>query len=278
MKVKPFGIIKLQVILIVKSKNLTECNKQFIYIVCLFCLTNDLFLLSSLRFVYNRRQEKMIIVWDLDNTLYRETPELHEYLDRITAEAAIEDLHLPLDLKTAQEIVKESYRKYRDGGEIFVREYGVSPKEIFDAYHKRKENNVGIINPYENLLAELKELKTEQYILSTSSRGACEAILQHLGLAEFFADKFYSVEDFDCYKKNESPNVYLKFCEKIGVKPQDCLFVDDSYSNLEFAKKAGMITIRLCHGKPNNMAVEYIDYAADNIQECIELLKKQLNL
>lgn len=218
----------------------------------------------------------MVIVWDLDNTLYRETPELHEYLDRITAEAAIEDLHLPLDLKTAQEIVKESYRKYRDGGEIFVREYGISPKDIFDAYHKRKENNVGIINPYKNLLDGLKKLNAEQYILSTSSRGACEAILQHLELIDFFAGKFYSVEDFGCYKKNESPDVYMKFCKKIGVNPQDCFFVDDSYSNLEYAKKAGMKTIRMCHGKQNDNAVEYIDHAVDNINECIDFLQKQL--
>lgn len=219
----------------------------------------------------------IVIVWDLDNTLYRETPELHDYLDRITAEAAIEDLHLPLDLKTAEEMVKKSYKEYRDGGEIFVREYGVSPKAIFDAYHKRKELNVAIINPYKNLLEELKKLNVPQYILSTSSRGACEAILQHLGLAEFFTDKFYSVEDFDCYKKNESPEVYLKFCEEVGVKPENCLFIDDSYSNLEYAKKAGMQTVRLCHGKQNNKAVEYIDFAVDNINECLEFLQNKLS-
>lgn len=219
----------------------------------------------------------LVIVWDLDNTLYRETPELHEYLDRITAEAAIEDLHLPLDLKTAQDMVRESYKQYRDGGEIFVREYGISPKDIFDAYHKRKEENVGIINPYENFLSRLEELNAPQYILSTSSRGACDAILQHLGLSDFFAEKFYSVEDFECYKKNESPDVYLKFCERINVFPENCLFVDDSYSNLEYAKKAGMQTIRLCHGKQNDQAVEYIDYAVDNIDECLEFLKSKLN-
>ena len=221
--------------------------------------------------------KNIVIVWDLDNTLYRETPELHEYLDHITAKAAVEDLHLPLDLETAQAMVKESYKQYRDGGEIFVRQYGVSPKDIFDAYHKRKEENVSFINPYKDLLNELELLEAPQYILSTSSRGACEAILNHIGLAEFFADKFYSVEDFDCYKKNESPEVYLKFCEKINVLPENCLFVDDSYSNLEYAKKAGMKTVRLCHGKPNDKAVEYIDYAADNINECLTLLQKILN-
>lgn len=214
-----------------------------------------------------------VIVWDLDNTLYRETPEFHDLLDEITAKAAIEDLKLPLDFPTAKAMVTESYRTYRDGGEIFVQKFGISPKDMFDAYHKRKELNLHPIKPYEGLLQRLEQLPCPQYILSTSSHDACEAILKHIGLYNFFAGKFYSVEEFDCYKKNESANVYLKFCEKIGHAPQNCLFIDDSYSNLEFAKKAGMQTVRLCHGKPNNKATEYIDYAADNIDECLDLLE-----
>ncbi len=215
-----------------------------------------------------------VIVWDLDNTLYRETPEFHNLLDEITAKAAIEDLKLPLDFPTAKAMVTESYRTYRDGGEIFVQKFGISPKDMFDAYHKRKELNLHPIKPYEGLLQRLEHLPCPQYILSTSSHDACEAILKHIGLYSFFTGKFYSVEEFDCYKKNESPDVYLKFCEKIGHAPQDCLFIDDSYSNLEFAKKAGMATMRLCHGKPNDQCVEYIDLAADNINECLEYLEK----
>lgn len=217
-----------------------------------------------------------IIVWDLDNTLYRETPEMHDLLDSITAEAVINDLHIPLDFETAKAMVTESYRTYRDGGEIFVQKYGVSPKAMFDAYHKRKEENLEPIVPYEGLLNKLKDLKLPQYIFSTSSHDACAAILKRLGLAEFFAGRFYSVEEFDCYKKNENAEVYMKFCEAAKIKPTECIFIDDSYSNLEFAKKAGMTTVRLCHGKPNDKGVEYIDYAVDNINECFEFLQKTL--
>lgn len=214
-----------------------------------------------------------IIVWDLDNTLYRETPEFHDLLDRITAEAAINDLNLNMDFETAKNLVSESYHTYRDGGAIFVEKYGLSEKEMFDAYHKRKEDNLDPIKPYKYLPEALKKLKCPQYILSTSSVKACEAILKHIGLYDFFKDKFYSVEQFDCYKKNESPDVYLKFCDKINVNPENCIFVDDSYSNLEFAKKAGMTTVRLCHGKQNHKGEEYIDYAADDIKECLKLLE-----
>ena len=219
-------------------------------------------------------QKHKVIVWDLDNTLYRETPEFHDLLDEITAKAAIEDLKLPLDFATAKAMVTESYRTYRDGGEIFVQKFGISPKDMFDAYHKRKELNLHPIVPYEGLLEHIEKLPCPQYILSTSSHDACEAILKHIGLYSFFAGKFYSVEEFDCYKKNESPDVYLKFCAAIKHKPEDCLFIDDSYSNLEFAKKAGMSTMRLCHGKANDKCSEYIDIAADNINECLQYLEK----
>lgn len=70
-------------------------------------------------------------------------------------------------------------------------------------------------------------------------------ILKHIGLYDFFAGRFYSVEDFDVYKKNESPDVYARLCQTIGVNPQECIFVDDSYSNLDFAKQCGMTTIRI---------------------------------
>ena len=216
----------------------------------------------------------MVIVWDLDNTLYRETPEFHDLMDTIMAQAAIEDLNLPLDFETAKSMVTESYRTYRDGGELFVQKYGTDPKALFDAYHKRKEQNLTPIKPYPNFLEKLKNLGCPQYIFSTSSHNACDAILKHLGLYDFFAGRFYSVEEFGSYKKNDNADVYLKFCEAAGINPESCIFIDDSYSNLEFAKKAGMQTLRLCHGKENNKGVEYIDFAADNIEECLDLLHK----
>ena len=81
---------------------------------------------------------KKNIIWDLDNTLYRITPEFADMLDEATALAAIHDLGVKLSFDEAKAKVKQSYMTYRDGGEIFVREYGVSPKDMFFAYHNRK--------------------------------------------------------------------------------------------------------------------------------------------
>ena len=72
-----------------------------------------------------------------------------------------------------------------------------------------------------------------------------------MGLYEFFKDRYYSVEDFGVFKKNENAKVYKEFCEKIKADPKDCLFVDDSYSNLEFAKEAGMTTVKIYYHDKN---------------------------
>lgn len=216
-----------------------------------------------------------VIVWDLDNTLYAESEEFKSMLDEAAAIAAVEDLGLDLDLETAKAKVTESYKLYRDGGEIFVQEYGLSPKAIFEAYHKRKP--IDPIVPYPNLLEKLEKLPCPQYILSASSRDVCTKILKHLGLYDFFEGRYYSVEDFGYYKKNESAEVYKAFCKKVGINPEDIIFVDDSYSYLEFAKETGMTTVRIYYKNNSAKGKKYIDYAYKGIESFLEAVTPQQN-
>lgn len=218
-----------------------------------------------------------VIIWDLDNTLYFETDEYKNKLNEATAEAAIKEFNIPLDFATATEKVKESYSIYRDGLEYFSKEYRIPHKDLYVSYHNYKSKFIDMISPYENLLEELKTINCPQYIFSTSSRDICEQILKHIGLYEFFKDRFYSVEDFDLYKKNESSEVYSKLCQKIGVAPKDCIFVDDSYSNHNFAKQIGMTTVRIYYKNNSAKDMNFIDSAYRGIADCIKGLKHDYN-
>lgn len=217
------------------------------------------------------------IIWDLDNTLYFETDEYKNKLNEATAKAAIAEFKIPLDFTTATEKVKESYATYRDGLEIFAREYNIPHKDLYISYHNYKSELVSTIAPYEGLLEKLQSLNCPQYVFSTSSKDICEKILKHIGLHDFFKDRFYSVEDFDVYKKNESSEVYQKLCEKIGVSPSNCIFVDDSYSNLDFAKRIGMTTVRIFYRNNSAKDMTFIDSAYKGIYECVDGLKKDYN-
>ena len=209
-----------------------------------------------------------VLIYDLDDTLYNKTEEFADLLDATMAKSLIEDLGIKMSFEEAKKLVTESFRIYRDGGEIFFQQYGVNPRDLFIAYHKRKP--VEKIVPYENLIDKIKKVPAEQYIFTASDRYASEKILKHLGLWEFFKDRYYSVEDFGVYKKNESSDVYYEYCEKIGVKPQDCVFVDDSYSNLEFAKEAGMTTVRIYYKNNSAKDKTYIDYAFKGLMSFLD--------
>ncbi len=221
---------------------------------------------------------KKAIIWDLDNTLYRITPEIADMLDEKMAEALVEDLNVPLDLQECKRLVKESYKTYRDGGEYFYQNYNISPKDLSFYYNER--NPVHLIEPYNDLAEKLKQIPLEQYIFTASNRPASERILKRIGLYEMFKNRFYSVEDFGVYKKNEDEKVYHLYCQKVGLNPSECIFVDDSYSNLEFAKKSGMTTVRIYYNNNSASDKEYIDMAFKGVLECIEaligLLKKKI--
>ncbi len=214
------------------------------------------------------------IIWDLDNTLYFETEEYKNKLNEATAAAAINEFNVPLDFAAATEKVKESYATYRDGLEIFSREYGIPHKDLYVSYHNYKSELVKTIRPYDKLLENLERLNCPQYVFSTSSKDICEKILKHIGLYDFFKGRVYSVEDFDVYKKNESSDVYRKLCETIGSSPENCIFVDDSYSNLDFAKQLGMTTIRIFYRSNSAKDMPFIDSAYKGIYACIDGLKK----
>ncbi len=215
---------------------------------------------------------KNVIIYDLDDTLYNKTEEFADLLDATMAQALIEDLGLKLDFETTKNLVTESFKIYRDGGEIFFRDYGINPKDLFIAYHKRKP--VDKIVPYDNLLEKLEKVPAEQYVFTASDRYASEKILKHLGLWNFFKNRYYSVEDFGVYKKNESADVYKRYCQKIGVNPQDCVFVDDSYSNLEYAKQAGMTTVRIYYHNNSAKDKTYIDYAYKGLMSFLDFVLK----
>ncbi|MBQ8750494.1 MAG: HAD family hydrolase [Alphaproteobacteria bacterium] len=217
------------------------------------------------------------IIWDLDNTLYFETDEYKNKLNEATALAAINEFNLPLDFQTATDLVKESYSTYRDGIEHFARTYKISHKDLYIAYHKYKSAYINMITPYEGLLKQLKSLNCPQYIFSTSTKDICEKILKHIGLYDFFKGRIYSVEDFDVYKKNENSDVYQKVCETIGVQPQNCIFVDDSYSNLQYAKETGMTTIRIYYKNNSAKDMSFIDSAYKGIEGVVSGLKKDYN-
>lgn len=61
--------------------------------------------------------------------------------------------------------------------------------------------------------------------------------------------------------RKPDPRIYLHTCEELGVKPADCVFLDDFGVNLKAARELGMATIK----------VDETDSAIDELEEILGL-------
>lgn len=77
-------------------------------------------------------------------------------------------------------------------------------------------------------------------------------------------------------QKNESSDVYAKLCRRINADPKNCIFVDDSYSNLEFAKELGMTTVRIFYNENSAKDKTYIDAAYKGINSFLDEYLRQV--
>ncbi len=102
------------------------------------------------------------------------------------------------------------------------------------------EGGVRALPGVERWLRQLKDHGWRQAIASSAPRQNVEAIVEALGIAEFF-DAIVSAEDVQRGKPD--PQVFLTAAEKLAVPPSRCIVVEDAPAGIEGARRAGMRTI-----------------------------------
>ncbi len=126
--------------------------------------------------------------------------------------------------------------------DLFVREtcsrFGLNKKKFSNILDR-------IINKYEpyqplwNLLPELHKT----YKLAIVNNGTSLTLPK-------FKEKLDIDSKFDLFIssafagiKKPDPEIYLLAAQKLGIKPHECLFMDDSYENIKGARSVGMKTL-----------------------------------
>ena len=109
--------------------------------------------------------------------------------------------------------------------------YGVPVCELEEAYKNKPEHE------YNNKLIDFiaSELKNKYKVSLLSNVGPDQVCdMAHLSI---FDDKVLSCE-VDLVKPE--PEIYILAAKRLGIKPEECIFVDDNTENVEAAKKVGM--------------------------------------
>ena len=155
-------------------------------------------------------------------------------------------------------------------------EFGVkeSEEEIIGIFketlrHKYEQEILAKAN-VEKTLRALKEQGASLNVLTASPHVFLDPCLKRLGLFDLF-DNCWTIDDFGTTKSD--PNIYRKAAERLGLKMDECVMVDDSIAVIRTAKSAGMPAIGVFDDFSADMEKEMKLTADEYIYDFLELLK-----
>lgn len=103
-----------------------------------------------------------------------------------------------------------------------------------------------------------------------------EPCLKRNGVAGFFASGT-SIDEVGAGK--DRPDVYIRECSKLGLRPSQCAVVEDSHIGIESAKRAGFFTIGIydeASAEHWDTLKHYADIAATELRQVYYAVKNAL--
>lgn len=152
----------------------------------------------------------------------------------------------------------------------------VDGKKLTDAHYKYIENILFTTGPnkkpyIEELLIYLKENNYKVAVASSSSLHHIENNMEKTGLRKYI-DKIASGQEAKHGKP--APDVFLLAAERLGVKPENCLVLEDSKAGVKAGKSAGATVYMVPDMfKPDAEVTEIADRIISSLGEVITILE-----
>ncbi len=113
-------------------------------------------------------------------------------------------------------------------------------KAINTALYEKYTTVVPLKESVKDTLIALKKQGHSLNVLTASPHLYVDICLKRLGVFELF-NNVWTIEDFGCTKSETV--IYEMVAERLNTKLSDCVFVDDNFTAISTAKKAGMKTV-----------------------------------
>ncbi|MDT2842404.1 HAD family hydrolase [Vagococcus lutrae] len=132
-----------------------------------------------------------------------------------------------------------SFQKYlRDYPHMTEEKLTAFVKEGHQVVHERFSDGTTPLKPsVRELLEELKRQDIPCVVASSNLRRFIDILLREANLTHYFKAVF-SAEDVTHPKPD--PEIVLKAVEALGLKPEECLMLEDSFSGVRAAHAAGV--------------------------------------
>lgn len=179
-----------------------------------------------------------------------------------------------------EELYRNCLGKNKQGiCQVFIDHYGQDfpMDEVWDDVHVWIDESLRQYVPKKKGLVELLEyLKANNYktIVATSSgRARVDEILKNADLTKYFDDTICGDE---VTHGKPHPEIFLTACQKLDVKPEEALVLEDSEAGILAAYDGRIDVICVPDMKyPEQQFVEKVTKIVDSLDEVIDYLKAQ---
>jgi beta-phosphoglucomutase family hydrolase len=132
------------------------------------------------------------------------------------------------------------------------------------------------LKPLPGAVELIKSLRKNGFKLAVGSSGPLdnvELLLSSLNITKYF-DEIITAEDVK--KGKPAPDVFLICAERLDIKPENCIVIEDAPVGIEAAKRANMSSIALTttHSKEELVNANLVanDLSSININDILKLL------
>lgn len=112
----------------------------------------------------------------------------------------------------------------------------------------------------------IKQLKSNGFKIGLATNSPYKIIpvvLEKAGIADYF-DSIFSAEFVEFGKPD--PAIYLMTSKELGIDPENCIVIEDSYSGMLAAKKTGMKVVAFTNGN-QDINISLADYKMESFLE-----------
>lgn len=176
------------------------------------------------------------VVFDMDGVIFDSEAKVVECWQVVADKYGIPDIEdacrhcLGINRDATRAYMLEAY------GQDFP--YDAYKKEMSDLFHERYgDGRLPVKAGVREILSWIKEHGIKIALASSTRRAIVEAELKAAGLYDYF-DKVICGDMVE--KSKPAPDIFLKACNELGVRPCDAYAIEDSYNGVRSAQSAGL--------------------------------------
>lgn len=211
------------------------------------------------------------VIFDLDGVVIDSEPIAYSILQELAGEYGHT---IPLKDYTT----KYLGRTVAMGMQTMIDSFGltISPNELFAKYSAKErlkaEEGIPLKPGAMELLSYLKDNGYKTIVASSSTRERAVKILSDNGVLKYFDDLVFG---YEVPRGKPFPDIFIKACEKLGIKKSESIIIEDSEAGIDAGFSAGIPLICIPDmKKPDKEHLRKTTFVMSSLYDVIKHLKK----